>query len=218
MVSSNRNKWLIAVPFSVFFTLVLPGLVVSDLLWYIRHWTDSLFMFLSFSIWLIATAFVDVTRPRGPRDPANSLIPLGLILVPPIAVWDRAHWIASTMPLTLQWVGVLISIIAFILGVTARRSLGRAYVPRSSHVKEGELVRQGLYRWIRHPLYLATILWIIGWPLIEGSFVASVIANLLILPAIFRRIEKEEGELIAVYGETYVAYQQSTWRLVPFVY
>lgn len=67
-------------------------------------------------------------------------------------------------------------------------------------------------------MYLAAILWVLGWPLIEGSILASVLANAVVLPAIIKRIEKEEADLVAVYGEAYLEYQGSTWRLVPYVY
>ncbi|MCJ7825190.1 MAG: isoprenylcysteine carboxylmethyltransferase family protein [Anaerolineales bacterium] len=215
---NNFTKWLIALPFTVFATIAVPALVAGNPRWFIRHWTDLLFATLSAGMWLIATAFVDVNVPRGSPDRANRLIPLGLLLAVPIAVWDRTHWIASTMPIAVKVFGILLSALAVVLGVAARISLGRSYSPRASHDVEGMLVQKGPYRWIRHPLYAAAILWTVGWPLIMASFLSSIISIVLVGPAIRSRMIAEEAELLLAYGEPYAIYQKSTWRIFPYIY
>lgn len=84
MKLTNLKKWYIALPFAALVTIIIPGIVTSDLFWFFHDWMDTLFVFLSTAMWLIATAFVDSDLPRGPRDLANLLIPLGLNLSLPI--------------------------------------------------------------------------------------------------------------------------------------
>jgi hypothetical protein len=98
---TNITKWFVAIPFAACVSLVIPALVAGNPLWFLDHWTDTLYVSLSAGMWLIATAFVDVKRPRGSPDLANLLIPLGLILSVPLSVWDRVFWIASTGSLSL---------------------------------------------------------------------------------------------------------------------
>jgi len=54
-------------------------------------------------------------------------------------------------------VGCLISLTAILLGLLSRRFLSRSYSPRASQVSGSILVKNGPYRWIRHPLYLGPI-------------------------------------------------------------
>ena len=215
---TNLTKWFVAVPFTVFVAFVIPALVAGNLFWFCQHWTDALYLALSGGMWLVATAFVDVERPRGSPDLANRLIPFGLILSVPIAVRDRTYWIASTLPVIVNVLGILIGSVAVILGLVSRAYMGRSYSPRAGHSCDAALVQDGPYRWIRHPLYLAALLWIVGWPLIIASLFGILIPIIMIVPAIRKRMIAEEEELLRVYGDEYAEYQERTWRLLPGVY
>jgi protein-S-isoprenylcysteine O-methyltransferase Ste14 len=215
---TNITKWFVAVPFTIVIAFGLPALAAGDPAWFIGHWAETLYVGMCAGMWLAATAFVDVNRPRSSADLANRLIPVGLILSVPISVWDRTFWIASSMPLFVNLSGVLISTVAIILGLAARFYLGRSYSPRSNRLYGSSLVREGPYRWIRHPLYAAAILWIVGWPLIIASFVGSILTIGFVLPAVFNRIRSEESELLQFYGVAYRVYCERTWRLFPFIF
>ncbi len=215
---TNITKWFIAIPFTIVVALCLPALVTGNPLWFFDHWAETLYVSMCIGMWLAATAFVDVNRPRSTADLANRLIPLGLILSVPISVWDRTFWVASAMPIFVIICGVLLSSAAIIVGLTARFYLGRSYSPRSHRVDGSSLVQEGPYRWIRHPLYTAMTLWIVGWPLIIASFIGSILTIGFMIPAILSRIRSEEGELLQSYGEVYQQYRERTWRLFPFVY
>lgn len=215
---TNQNKWIIAIPFALVVSIIIPSLITGKFFWFVEYWTDTLYVILSGGMWLVATAFVDLNRSRGSPDLANRLIPIGLLASVPISVWDRTNWIASDLPRFLDFIGVFISIVAIVLGLLARQSLGSSYAPRASHNTGSILVLRGPYRWIRHPLYLAAIVWVIGWPLIISSTLGIFVGLCFVLPVIFKRMSAEEEELRQVYGEEYAEYQGRTWRLVPFVY
>ena len=198
--------------------VAVPGLVARDWLWFVHRWSDTLYVILTTGMWLAATAFVDVTRPRGKRDRANALIPLGLILSVPVAVWDRVHGLARNVPVGVSAVAVVLSAAAIALGVAARHHLGHAYAPRGDAQEGSVLVLHGPYRVVRHPIYLAALMWVVAWPLILGSIVASALALGILLPAIVRRIREEEAALLRVHGDTYEMYRKRSWRLIPFLY
>jgi protein-S-isoprenylcysteine O-methyltransferase Ste14 len=67
-------------------------------------------------------------------------------------------------------------------------------------------------------MYLAAMLWAIGWPLLLASVFASLTTLAFLLPAIRVRMNEEEAELLRIYGQAYVSYVQRTWRLIPYVY
>jgi protein-S-isoprenylcysteine O-methyltransferase Ste14 len=71
------------------------------------------------------------------------------------------------------------------------------------------------YRWVRHPSYSGLLLFVIGCGLAAGDWLALVVCALLPLPALLRRIQVEEAELISVLGDRYRVYQGQTKRLLP---
>jgi protein-S-isoprenylcysteine O-methyltransferase Ste14 len=215
---TNRAKWLVAVPFALAVGFVVPALVAGEWLWFVGRWQDMLYTALTVGMWLAATAFVDLNRPRGERDRANALIPIGLILAVPLAVWDRLYGPGRLVPAAVGLVAIALGVVAIVLGVAAWHALGQAYSPRPGAVPDQALVRSGPYRCIRHPLYLAALLWVVAWPLILGSIIAPVVAIILVCPAILARIESEEAELLRVHGEAYESYREQSWRLIPYLY
>jgi protein-S-isoprenylcysteine O-methyltransferase Ste14 len=215
---TNKNKWLIAVLFTLLVGVVVPGLVAGKWFWFLDRWQDGLYTALTVGMWLVATAFVDVDKPRGRRDRANALIPLGLVVAVPIAVWDRLYGLGRLVPVAVSVAAVVLGAAAIALGVAAWRFLGPGYSPRAGAQPDQALVHCGPYRTIRHPLYLAALMWIVAWPLILGSIVAPGVALFIVLPAILARIRVEEAELLRLHGEAYAAYREQSWRLIPCLY
>lgn len=215
---TNRTKWLLALPFSLLIGVVVPAVVAGDCLWFLGRWQDTLYAALTAVMWPVATAFVDLERPRGRRDRANLLIPLGLILAVPVAVWDRLYGLGRLTPTAVSVAAVALGVATIFLGVTARATLGAAYSPHPGASPDYALVRRGPYRYVRHPLYLAALLWVIAWPLILGSIVAPFVALVVVLPVVLRRLKREEAELLRVHGRAYARYRRRSWRLIPFLY
>jgi protein-S-isoprenylcysteine O-methyltransferase Ste14 len=78
------------------------------------------------------------------------------------------------------------------------------------------LVTSGPYRFVRHPLYLAEELAIIG---ISMQFFSLSTAFVLAVQIAFqlRRMRNEEAVLTESFAE-YAAYRQRTARLLPGIY
>jgi protein-S-isoprenylcysteine O-methyltransferase Ste14 len=118
----------------------------------------------------------------------------------------------------LEIVGVASYLAGFFLMAWALIALGRSYQPGGSapRVKD-ELVADGPYRLIRHPMYAAALAISMGLACLTRSplFLAVFFIYLaLILPL----IALEEKGLRTAYGESYAAYRQNIKRLVPFLY
>jgi protein-S-isoprenylcysteine O-methyltransferase Ste14 len=92
------------------------------------------------------------------------------------------------------------------------------YAARIVHVEAGQtVVDTGPYRWVRHPMYSASILISLCAPLALGSFVALA-AFWLFIPLLAMRLLDEE-EILRKELPGYSDYCQRTpWRLVPFVW
>jgi protein-S-isoprenylcysteine O-methyltransferase Ste14 len=83
---------------------------------------------------------------------------------------------------------------------------------------EGQrLVKDGLYKHIQHPLYLAETIRNFGFVIIFSSIYGILlIAATTIFIAI--RIRMEERMLIQVFGDEYREYQKTTKRIIPYIY
>lgn len=86
----------------------------------------------------------------------------------------------------------------------------------SLEVREGhQLVTQGVYRRIRHPMYASIWLWAIA----QGMMLENWLAGWAAVPAFgamyFLRVPREEGLMVETFGDEYRAYMRVTRRLYP---
>ncbi|NMM26387.1 MAG: isoprenylcysteine carboxylmethyltransferase family protein [Glaciimonas sp.] len=112
------------------------------------------------------------------------------------------------------------SIALFILGLIAigaalavmpARTLSALPEPRSG----GELVTRGIYRFIRHPMYLAVLLCGLAACLAYGSAGKWSLLALLTVVLIIK-IRREERFLLARFSD-YAAYRQKTKAIIPYL-
>ena len=122
------------------------------------------------------------------------------------------------------FLGLFLLVIGGYLRNKARFALRRkagfgslAATARLQIVENHQLVKDGVYKHIRHPLYLGETLRNLG---IVTVF-SSVYGVLLIAVAtgfLFFRIRNEERMLVERFGEEYKEYQRTTKRIVPYIY
>ena len=110
-------------------------------------------------------------------------------------------------------VATLLTLIGSAGAVVALLQLGRSF---SIMAEARRLVISGLYGFIRHPLYLAEELAIIG-ILMQFLSVWTVLLCIAHLAFQLRRIHNEEKVLASSFPE-YAAYQARTARLLPGIY
>lgn len=107
---------------------------------------------------------------------------------------------------------------ALILGGMAFAVYALLYLGRSVSVmaEARRLVTGGPYRFVRHPLYLGEEVVVLG-TLIQFFSPWAVLILALQIACQLYRMHREEQVLAASFPE-YVAYEQSTWRILPGVY
>lgn len=146
--------------------------------------------------------------------PAFLLYTTGMLLL----AWDLGRRPGETgLVALLSPAGVVSVVIGLVLAVggavTLRTNYSSTLVIRESH----ELVDRGLYRVVRHPIYLGALLVVLGLPLGTSSWIALP-PMLLLIPLVLYRIRIEERLLLEEFGEEYRSYMRRTRRLVPFLY
>ena len=84
--------------------------------------------------------------------------------------------------------------------------------------EQHRLITQGVYRRIRHPMYLALALYAVGQALVIPNWVAGP-SNLIAFAILFAlRVRAEEKMMIERFGGDYTAYSARTNRLIPGVW
>lgn len=74
----------------------------------------------------------------------------------------------------------------------------------------------GPYRWIRHPMYLAVLLFFIPIALHQATWLKRLLLLMLIADIIVKIIIEEKLLKMAIDG--YNDYIKKTWRLIPFLF
>ena len=135
-----------------------------------------------------------------------------------VTIWD--FWRIQGMIYHMGAVNV-VGLILFCVGVLIRAvgklTLGRYYAYGLRTLPDHKLIKHGIYKYIRHPISLAGILYIVGIPLIFSSRYGFVIM-LAIAPLVLYRLKLEEQMLVEKFGDEYREYMKKTWKMIPFIY
>jgi protein-S-isoprenylcysteine O-methyltransferase Ste14 len=84
-------------------------------------------------------------------------------------------------------------------------------------VEDQKLVKDGPYKYIRHPLYLGEILRNLGIVSIFSSGYGILLVLIGTILLLFR-INMEEDMLTEAFGSEYSDYKRATKRLIPYIY
>ncbi len=144
-------------------------------------------------------------------QPAGSLlVALQLLLIALLGVWAAPEFFALRAP-PLAWV-LAGTGIALGLWTLAYNRPGNFHIRPAPH-RQGRLICDGPYRWVRHPMYSAILCCALAGALaiaaLSGWLAAGALGAVLVV-----KLGMEEVLLLRKYAE-YDAYRARTWRLLP---
>ena len=117
------------------------------------------------------------------------------------------------LPLDM-WFSILFGIIIFLLGALVYFKWETFWHKRY----HGQLVTDGIFRYIRHPHYTSLIIVGFGLAFFFYSIVAFFVA-VIAIPIMIWSIYDEEKLLIKQYDESYKQFMKKTpWRLIPWIF
>jgi protein-S-isoprenylcysteine O-methyltransferase Ste14 len=163
-------------------------------------------------------------KVKATRRDARELILLGISLtglgiVPIIYVFTGfpASANRSFVPL-VAWLGVIPALGSLWLFWRTHRELGRNWSVSLEVRDKHELITEGVYRYVRHPMYSAFFLWAVAQLLLLPNWVAGI-SGLIGFGILYSfRIGREEQLMLEAFGEQYRAYMERTARIVPWIY
>lgn len=115
--------------------------------------------------------------------------------------------------ITLVFFQILAILILFVAVWQMRRT---QYYRVPDIGKQSELVKSGIYKYIRNPMYLSQLLFF-GIMIINLFSVYRLIVYLVFLINFIYKIQYEEILLNSHFKE-FTQYKKTSWRLIPFIY
>lgn len=128
-------------------------------------------------------------------------------VIGPQAVGSLFHDLSSL------YLGAAISLLGTTLFVSAKLALGTNYSHCSNMYLPNDIITQGIYKYIRHPIYTANIISIFGLFVCTGSvIVLSVWVGMCFY---YNRSARIEEDCLSESFEAYTTYKSKTGRFCP---
>jgi methyltransferase len=133
---------------------------------------------------------------RGAVESAPGHYPLLVVLhlLWPLALIAELLW-GGARPGRAAWAWLALFGVAQLLRASSIAALGERWTVRVLAVPGEPPVRSGIYRWLRHPNYLAVVIELAAAPLMFGAWRTALGATLANLVALAIRIPAEERAL-----------------------
>jgi protein-S-isoprenylcysteine O-methyltransferase Ste14 len=113
-------------------------------------------------------------------------------------------------------IGLALVLISVLITYLAFKALGDNYSIQIRIRKGHTLVKTSVYKYIRNPMDLAEILFMIGLPMLSSSMI-SLLFLIPFIPIMILKINFEEL-LLSKELKGYKEYMKKTKRLLPFIY
>jgi protein-S-isoprenylcysteine O-methyltransferase Ste14 len=144
------------------------------------------------------------------------LVFLGWLVLQPLDA-SRFHW----SPLFPVWLKVIGGIMLFPSAILFVKSyIDNPYlsaVVRIQDDRNQKVVSTGVYRFVRHPMYLGGFLFFVGMPLLLGSLVGVAFAVMFIIGFVFRILGEEK--MLTQELEGYTEYTTRVkYRIFPYIW
>jgi protein-S-isoprenylcysteine O-methyltransferase Ste14 len=177
---------------------------------------------LVFSVLFILILLIELRillRNRAKGDDKGSLgfVLIGIFLPLVVIIGLGYLGFGRIGPGLVNYFGLVILLFGFGLRQWSITILGRFFLPVVKKQKGQSIIKEGPYRYVRHPSYTGLLFELVGVALAFANWISVIVVLVLFVSAISYRIRIEEEFLTREFGD-YGEYKKRTWKLVPFVY
>ncbi|MFC1990058.1 protein-S-isoprenylcysteine O-methyltransferase [Chloroflexota bacterium] len=115
------------------------------------------------------------------------------------------------------WFGVAIFTMALWLLWRSHTDLGQNWRLTTELREDHTLNTDGIFQYIRHPMYSAHWLWGIAQVLLIQNWIAGLASLVIFIPIYMLRVRREEHMMLEQFGEEYRIYMSHTGRIFPHI-
>ena len=145
-----------------------------------------------------------------------SLVFVGCLLLP--VVYLFTNWLSFAdyrLPTHVPWAGTAIMVSALWLFWRSHTDLDKNWSRSLEMRPDHQLVRDGVYRSIRHPMYAAILLFGLAQGFLLQNWLAGWSGILTFSVMYFIRVPYEEQMMCEFFGDTYRDYMRQSGRVFP---
>ncbi len=141
---------------------------------------------------------------------------LGMFFVP--LIYSTTSWLDFanySLPIWAGWLGTALMVCALVIFWRAHADLGLNWSPTLEIRKEHTLIKNGIFGYIRHPMYASQWVWVIAQPLLLQNWIAGFLNLLIFIPFYILRVRAEEQMMLDTFGDEYRKYMAETGAILP---
>jgi protein-S-isoprenylcysteine O-methyltransferase Ste14 len=176
------------------------------------NYTLGFFIVLG-TVKIVAEMYAVMNRRKGVKHTSQAISKLFIVMgfatpvviLVEIVIFGHLLPLFVTVPIALVFMGLQIA------RVVAVRTLGRFYSVDVRVFNDHKIVKKGIYKYFRHPLYLIGLFDYPLFPLACGAYMSSIVLGLSGWILILVRRHKEEKVLIEEFGNEYLEYKKETF-------
>jgi protein-S-isoprenylcysteine O-methyltransferase Ste14 len=143
-------------------------------------------------------------------------VQLPLLAMFAAAPFERTYIYGGPPPVWLSAFGLLLELLGMWLALGARMQLG--YFSSARSAEGAGLVKRGVYRYVRHPIYAGTFLVTLAWPLVYGAPITAMATFIIGSIFCYRRMKDEDAAMLEQFGQEYQDYMHDTDALIPTIW
>lgn len=141
---------------------------------------------------------------------------IGILVIPLTYIFSSLLSFADyQIPFWMRWIGTAVFVFSLWLLWNSQKDLGRNWFQSLELRKGHQLVTSGVYKYIRHPMYAAFMLWGVAQPLLLHNWLAGWSHLVSFSLLYFLRVPREEKMMLNKFGEEYKSYMNRTGRIIP---
>jgi len=189
---------------------------------------------LAASVVLLASiVMVAIRAPHGQRSRGVAVarsrkgrLEIALLTIAWVAFFLPLIWVATPVlafadyplhPVPLV-VGTLCLAFGLWLFYRSHADLGTNWSITLEVREQHQLVTHGVYRWVRHPMYLALLIYSVGEALVLPNWLAGPSYGVAMVLLFAFRVGPEQRMMLEEFGKDYEGYMATTKRLIPGVW
>ena len=186
---------------------------------------QNTFIIATISLWVIVTVYWVISSKTISSDNHRGkelfsflkLIGSSLVIYFPLLTGGLISTSLFDTSVTTGLIGLTLCIFGIATMIFARQQLGKNWSGNVILQKEHSLTKDGLYKFVRHPIYSGGLLAMLGSAIVIGQ-IFGFAWTLFSAIGLIMKIRQEEILLSDKFSTEYSLYRQQTKMLIPFIW